>query len=198
MYLKRPLSCPRIKHADLLRALTTDASDSVGFGSILEVPLEARRESGGFGCHGNANKSSLSKTSSRCNMVLNELYHLVPWLQQHQISLEVLHMRLQHRGPIVSSSKSRGGPVEPQDSHAKILATTSTTSSGATSRHRSIFMSPIRGSNTLLHSSTRSPLSRFNSLLLDWSTPHVVYLNPTWHLLPQSGVAQDESSQQKE
>ncbi len=69
VYLKRPLSCPRIKHTDLLRVLTTDASDSVGFGSILEVPLEARCESSGFGCHGNANKSSLSKSSSRCNMV---------------------------------------------------------------------------------------------------------------------------------
>jgi hypothetical protein len=100
-------------------ALTTDASGSISFGRILEVPLEARRESDGFGMpwerqqnialkelkavqHGlqenlpfiqrqrirlfqdNTNVvACLTKFSSRSKPLMDELYHLVPRLQQH-------------------------------------------------------------------------------------------------------------------
>ena len=49
-------------------------------------------------------------------------------------------LREQHCGPSVLSSKC--GSVESQTAHQKFLAATSTTSSGATSRHRSICLPP--------------------------------------------------------
>ena len=115
----------------------------------------------------------LTKFSSRSKPFMDELYHLVPLFQHHQISL-----RAQHRGPSAESRRRNAG---------KFLATKSTTSSGATSRHRSICLPPIRGRYTLLHSTTPSNhhSAGFNDLLLDWSPLHVVYFNPPWHLLPQ-------------
>ena len=38
----------------------------------------------------------LTKFSSRSKPLMDELYHLVPWLQQHKISLEVLYIRSEH------------------------------------------------------------------------------------------------------
>jgi hypothetical protein len=67
-------------------------------------------------------------------------------------------IRVQHHRPSVSSSQCR--PLEPQATHAKFLAATSTPTSGATSRHRPICSPTIGSSYTLLHSATRPPLRR--------------------------------------
>ena len=38
----------------------------------------------------------LTKFSSRSKPLMDDLYHLVPWLQEHKISLEVLYIRSEH------------------------------------------------------------------------------------------------------
>ena len=46
----------------------------------------------------------LTKFSSRSKPLMDELYHIVPWLQRHHISLEVLYIRSEHN---IADSASR-------------------------------------------------------------------------------------------
>ena len=99
-------------------------------------------------------------------------------------------LRAQHRRPCISSSQCR--PLEPQAAHAKFLAATSTPTSGATSRHRPICMTPIGGCKTLLHSATRPPLC-----WIQWPAPRLVTvtrrISQSALASPPSSFAHDES-----
>jgi hypothetical protein len=197
-------------------ALTTDAS-----GSILEVPLEARRESGGFwmpwerqqiialkelkavqhGLHENLPLiqgkrirlfqdntnvvACLTKFSSRSKLLMDELYHIVPWLQKHQISLEVLYIRSEHNIADPASRRRNADlwSLKPRTQNFLLQQV---------QQHlgQSVDTDPFACHQSAVAARYCTPLhdrhsAGFNGLLLNWSPPHVVYLNPPWNLLPQ-------------
>jgi hypothetical protein len=116
---------------------------------------------------------------------MDELYHLVPWLQKHQISLEVLYIRSEHNiadpaprrhDADLWSLKPRKQIFLLQQVHQRLGHPVDT--------------NPFACQQLAVPTHYCTPLhdrhsAGFNGLLLDWSTPHVVYLNPPWNILPQ-------------
>ena len=202
-------------------ALSTDASGTTGFGSVLEVPLQARREAGGYwmdfemqdmialkelkaakiGLEENVELlagqrirlyqdntvvvACLKKFSSRSPPLMQILYDLVPWLQLHRISLEVLYIRSEFNLADPASRRR----------HVDCWSLLPRTQNFLLAQVQEMFSCPVDTDPFACRQSAVAaryctPLddhqsSGYNGLLLDWSTPHVLWLNPPWNHMSQ-------------
>ena len=116
---------------------------------------------------------------------MDELYHLVPWLQHHHILLEVLYIRSEHN---IVDPESRRRNTDLWSLKPRTQNFLRQQVQHHLGQH--VDTDPFACNQSAVAKRYCTPLhdrhsAGFNGLLLNWSPPHVVYLNPPWHLLPQ-------------
>jgi hypothetical protein len=126
---------------------------------------------------------ALRKMSSRCPALMAEIKELVPWLLEHKIRLEVVYIRSE-ANLADAPSRQRGLDMWslhlPTQQELLRLVESTLGSQVCTDACRQSKVDPRF--DTPLHCRHSAV---FNGLLLDWSQPVTLWLNPPWHLLPQ-------------
>ena len=128
---------------------------------------------------------ALRKMSSKCPALMSEIKDLVPWLHENKIRLDVVYIRSE-ANLADAPSRQRGldmwslqQPTQQELLHLVESTLGSQVCTGPFACRQSAvaprFATPLH----CRHSAA------FNGLLLDWSWPATLWLNPPWHLLPQ-------------
>jgi hypothetical protein len=128
---------------------------------------------------------TLHKMSSRFPALMNEIKELVPWLLEHKIRLEVFYIRSKEN---LADAPSRQRGLDMWSLHLptqqELLHLVESTLGSQVCTDPFVFRQRAVAPRfaTPLHCRHSAP---FNGLLLDWSQPVTLWLNPPWHLLPQ-------------
>ena len=128
---------------------------------------------------------ALRKMSSKCPEIMAVIKELVPWLHDNKIRLEVVYIRSEAN---LADAPSRQRGLD-------MWSLQASTQQELLDKVQTTLGSPICTDPFACRQSTVAPRfatplhcrqsSAFNGLLLDWSPPFTVWLNPPWHLLPQ-------------
>ena len=128
---------------------------------------------------------ALRKMSSKCPEIMAVIKELVPWLHVNKIRLEVVYIRSEAN---LADAPSRQRGLD-------MWSLQASTQQELLDKVQTTLGSPICTDPFACRQSTVAPRfatplhcrqsSAFNGLLLDWSPPFTVWLNPPWHLLPQ-------------
>ncbi len=127
----------------------------------------------------------LRKMSSRCPGLMAEIKELVPWLLEHKIRLEVVYIRSE------ANFADAPSPQRGLDMWSLHLPTQQELLRLVESTLGSqVCTDPFACRQSTVDPRFDTPLhcrhsAVFNGLLLDWSQPVTLWLNPPWHLLPQ-------------
>ena len=128
---------------------------------------------------------ALRKMSSRCPALMTEIKELVPWLLEHKIRLEVVYIRSEAN---LADAPSRQRGLDMWSLHLptqqELLRLVESTLGSK------VCTDPFACRQSAVAPRFATPLhcrhsAAFNGLLLDWSQPVTLWLNPPWHLLPQ-------------
>ena len=128
---------------------------------------------------------ALRKMSSKCPEIMAVIKELVPWLHDNKIRLEVVYIRSEAN---LADAPSRQRGLD-------MWSLQASTQQELLDKVQTTLGSPICTDPFACRQSTVAPRfatplhcrqsSAFNGLLLDWSPPFTVWLNPPCHLLPQ-------------
>ena len=128
---------------------------------------------------------ALRKMSSKCPALMAEIKELVPWLHENKIRLDVVYIRSEAN---LTDAPSRQCGLDMwslhQPTQQELLHLVESTLGSQ------VCTDPFVCKQSAVAPRFATPLhcrhsSAFNGLLLDWSPPATLWLNPPWHLLPQ-------------
>jgi hypothetical protein len=128
---------------------------------------------------------ALRKMSSKCPALMAEIKDLVPWLHENKIRLDVVYIRSE-ANLADAPSRQRGLDMWSlqQPTQQELLHLVESTLDSL------VCTDPFACRQSAVAPRFATPLhcrhsAAFNGLLLDWSWPATLWLNPPWHLLPQ-------------
>jgi hypothetical protein len=125
------------------------------------------------------------KMSSKCPTLTTEIKDLVPWLHDNKIRLDVVYIRSE-ANLADATSRQRGldmWSLQLPTQQELLHLVESTLGS-------QVCTDPFACRQSAVAPKFATPLhcrhsAAFNALLLDWSSPVTLWVNPPWHLLPQ-------------
>ncbi len=128
---------------------------------------------------------ALRKMSSKCPALMTEIKDLVPWLHQNKIRLDVVYIRSE-ANLADASSRQRGLDMWSlqQPTQQELLHLVESTLGSQ------VCTDPFACKQSAVAPRFATPLhcrhsATFTGLILDWSRPVTLWLNLSWHLLPQ-------------